>query len=501
MSWAELPPLLLLFSSLLPALLIFMLDESQAIARNIINMAGSITKLIVVGLVLWGVNLGWRFEWGYALLPGVEFSLRIDALAMLFVTLSAALWFLTTIYAVGYLAGTPNQRRFFGFFCLCVAATVGIALAGNLFTFFIFYELLTLSTYPLVVHRGTRTSLRAGRIYLAYTIGGGAVLLVGVVWLYAIAGPVDFVEQGGALGHLGPEHYPALTVIFALMAAGLGVKAALVPLHIWLPTAMVAPAPVSALLHAVAVVKAGAFGIVRVIYDIYGVDLTQTLGVTRGLAAVAATTVIYASLRALQQDDIKRRLAYSTVSQLSYIVLGVTVMAPAAVVGALVHLVHQGVMKITLFFCAGNFAETLGIHKISEMAGLGRRMPWTMGAFTVGAFGMIALPPVAGFVSKWYLGLGALQGGADWVLGVLLVSSLLNAMYFLPLLYRAWFGERAEPWPHERFVGRLETKASLLLPPLITAALSLLFGLFAGWAFSPLYWAQLIAELEVPLWR
>ncbi|RFA31029.1 proton-conducting membrane transporter [Alkalilimnicola ehrlichii] len=497
MNGSALLPLLLLLSSLIPALLIFALREPQAVARNCINLTGAVVKLALVAGVLWGVYRGWRFEFAYELLPDVAFSLRIDALAMLFVTLSAVLWLLTTVYAIGYLAGTPNQRRFFGFFSLCVAATVGIALAGNLFTFFLFYELLTLSTYPLVVHRGNRASLQAGRIYLAYTVAGGAVLLVGIAWLYVLVGPVGFVEQGGALRGVSEELYPALRWIFVLLVAGFAVKAALVPLHIWLPMAMVAPAPVSALLHAVAVVKAGAFGIVRVIYDVYGIDLARTLDLGSGLLLVTVATIVYGSLRALQQDDLKRRLAYSTVSQLSYIVLGASILTPAAIVGALVHLVHQGVMKITLFFCAGIFAETLGVHKVSELNGIGRRMPWTMTAFTISGFGMMALPPTAGFISKWYLGLGAVQGGYDWVLFVLLLSGLLNAAYFLPAIYRGWFGRREGEWPHERYQQRLETKASLLVPPLVTAALTLFFGLFAGWVLSPLYWAELIAQLEM----
>ena len=274
-------------------------------------------------------------------------------------------------------------------------------------------------------------------------------------------------------------------IIFALLIAGLGVKAALVPFHGWLPQAMVAPAPVSALLHAVAVVKAGAFGIVRVVYDVFGVEFAAGLGVTKPLAWLAAFTIIYGSLRALFQDDLKRRLAFSTVSQVSYIALGVAIAGPVATIGGVVHLVHQGLMKITLFFCAGNLAETLGIHKISEMHGVGRRMPWTMAAFTVGAFGMIGAPPVAGFISKWYLGLGALEVGQDWVVLVLAGSSLLNAAYFLPILHVAWFREPPDTWPEEHNFGNKETAWALLLPPLITAAMALGAGLLASLPFSP----------------
>jgi multicomponent Na+:H+ antiporter subunit D len=252
---------------------------------------------------------------------------------------------------------------------------------------------------------------------------------------------------------------------------------------------------VSALLHAVAVVKAGAFGIVRVVYEVYGIEFASDLGVLAPLGAVAAVTIVYGSLRALAQDDLKRRLAYSTVSQVSYIVLGAAILGPVATVGGLVHLVHQGLMKITLFFCAGNLAETLGIHKVSEMSGCGRRMPYTMAAFTVGAFGMIGVPPVAGFVSKWYLGSGALAAGEGWVIAVLVASSLLNAAYFLPVLHRAWFQPQAGRWPDETAAAG-DAKPSLLWPALATGAAALAAGLLAGVPWSPLGWAKLIAVRE-----
>jgi multicomponent Na+:H+ antiporter subunit D len=287
-----------------------------------------------------------------------------------------------------------------------------------------------------------------------------------------------------------------LRIIFFLMVAGLGVKAALVPLHGWLPQAMEAPAPVSALLHAVAVVKAGAFGIVRVVYDVYGIETCQALGLLLPMSLLASFTIVYGSVRALSQDGLKKRLAFSTVSQVSYIALGAAIFGPLATIGGIVHLVHQGLMKITLFFCAGNFAETLEVHHISEMDGIGRRMPWTMAAFTIGALGMIGVPPVAGFISKWYLGIGALAAGKSWVIAVLIASSLLNAGYFLPILYRGWFREPAGPWPAEKVFGRQETHWMLLAPPLVTALLALLAGLLADAPFSPLEWARLIAERE-----
>ena len=489
-------PLLVLASSLLPGLLIFFLAEQRYWARTLLNLAGAVIKLVLVGLMLWGVYHEQRYLVTIPLLPGLDLVLQARPLSLLFLVLSAGLWLLTTLYAIGYLEDSPNRSRFFGFFSLCVTATVGVALAGNLMTFLLFFELLTLTTYPLVVHRGTEAARRAGQLYLAHTVFAGALLLAGTVWLYTLTGTLTFTARGFVAAHAESAR-GALIAIFVLLIIGVGVKAALVPLHSWLPRAMVAPAPVSALLHAVAVVKAGAFGIVVIVYDVFGIEVASELGVTGPLAAVAAITILYGSLRALFQDDLKRRLAFSTVSQVSYIVLGVAVVGPLATIGGLVHLVHQGVMKITLFFCAGNLAETLGIHKVSEMNGVGRRMPWTMLAFTVAVFGMIGLPPVAGFVSKWYLGLGGLEAGVHWPLYVLAASSLLNAAYFLPILHAAWFREPPAAWPAERALGGgKETAWLLLLPPLATAAVSLLIGLFASLPFTPLEWARLIAERE-----
>ncbi|WP_018233727.1 complex I subunit 5 family protein [Thioalkalivibrio thiocyanodenitrificans] len=486
----------ILMSSLVPGVVIFFLSEQSHRLRTALNLAGAGLKLVLVGVLLAGVQRGQTYELRAVLLPGVELVLAADALSLLFAALSTVLWFVTTVYAIGYLEGSPYRSRFFGFFSLCVSATVGIAFSGNLITFLIFYEILTLATWPLVVHRGTAQSLRAGRIYLTYTLAGGALLLAAIVWLAVLAGSGDFVPGGYLMG-LEQDHAPHLKLIFALLVAGFGVKAALVPLHSWLPRAMVAPAPVSALLHAVAVVKAGAFGIVRVVNDVYGTTLTLVLGLALPLMALAVITIVYGSVRALFTDDIKRRLAFSTVSQVSYIVLGVALAGPLGAVGGLVHLVHQGLMKITLFFCAGNFAETLGIHKVGEMKGVGRRMPLTMLCFTVGALGMIGVPPSAGFVSKWYLGLGALQMQHYWVLGALVVSSLLNAMYFLPPVIDGWFRRRETAWPgshldHTRF----ETHWMLLAPTLFAGALGLGAGVLAGMPLSPLDWVSLIVERD-----
>ena len=485
-------PLLVLASSLVPGLVIFMLPEKAVALRTTLNLGGAVIKIVFLVLMMIGVFHGVEYEFRVPLVPGLDFVLHADALSLMFVNLSAVLWLATTVYAIGYLENSPNRSRFFGYFSLCVTATVGLAMSGNLLTFLVFYEALTLTTYPLVVHRGTEAARTAGRNYLAHTLFGGVLVLAGTIWLYSLTGTLEFVDRGFIAGRgIDPG---VLRMIFLLLILGVGVKAALVPLHSWLPRAMIAPAPVSALLHAVAVVKAGAFGIVRIVYDVFGIEFAASLGVTLPLAALAAVTIIYGSLRALFQDDLKKRLAFSTVSQVSYIALGIAIAGPVATVGGLVHLVHQGFMKITLFFCAGNFAETLGVHKVSEMRGIGRRMPWTMGAFTIAALGMIGIPPTVGFISKWYLGLGALAVGQDWVVLVLAGSSLLNASYFLPILRTAWFDAPPPEWPHERDYAGKETAWMLLLPPLFTVSMVLAWGLFASMPGTPLDWVELIAR-------
>lgn len=494
MTWNTLLPVLILCSSLVPGLLIFTLREDQQRLRVALNLGGALVKLGLVILMLVGVSHGEQFAFSMAFLPGAPLVLQGDSLSLLFISLSSVLWLATTIYAIGYLRYDRLRSRFFGFFSLCVTATVGLSLAGNLTTFLLFYEFLTLTTLPLVVHRGNPGSLRAGRIYLTYTLGGGGLLLLGIVMLHAQQG-TELFQQGGYLSLAADNHF-SLQVAFVLLMLGLGVKAALFPLHGWLPQAMVAPAPVSALLHAVAVVKAGAFGIVRVVYEVYGVDNLTALNLAQPLLWVAALTMVFGSLRALQQQELKRRLAYSTISQVSYIVLGVALLGPLAAVGGLAHLVHQGLMKVTLFYCAGSFDETLGVHRVRDMAGIGRRMPLTMLAFSVGALGMIGVPPLAGFISKWYLGLGALEAEAYWVLGVLLLSAMLNAAYFLPLLWRGWFAEPSS-WPEDRWAGqRQESHWMLLWPPLVTALLSILAGILAGAPYSPLSWAEFIIQSE-----
>jgi len=491
---SEMLPLLILLSALLPAIITFFLPQRAYGWRNGLNLGGATLALALVAYMLWSVSNGAIYETRLNLVPGLYFLLRVDELSLLFMALSASLWFITTIYAIAYFGTKPNLSRFFGFFSLCIAATIGIALSGTLITFFIFFEMLTLSTWPLVVHKQNKESMAAGLSYLRYALPGSVALLVAIVWLNSAIGPIEFAHPID----LRVLDDTSLRIIFALFIMGLGVKAALIPLHGWLPRAMAAPAPVSSLLHAVAVVKAGAFGIVRVVHDVFGVNLVVELGVGFILALLASATIIWGSIRALQQEEIKKRLAFSTVSQVSYIVLGVALAGPYAAIGALAHLVHQGLMKITLFFCAGIYAERAEIVRIDALNGIGTRMPWTSVSFTLGAIGMIGLPPMAGFISKYYLGLGALESGQPWVIAVLAISTLLNAAYFLPMIYRIWF---LDP-PKTSNVLEISTlkqplsEGSLALvgPAVVTAFAALAVGLFAGAPISPLSWATLIVE-------
>lgn len=501
-------PVVLISLSAVAAVVIFLLPERAVRVRSTINLTAAAVKVaVIIALVPLILEDDIAPEFRAPFLPGIDLVLSIDSLSLLFAALSAILWLLTTIYAIGYLRDTPNLGRFFGFFSLCVTATVGISFAGNLVTFLLFYEMLSLVTYPLVAHFGTRAALKAARMYLFYALGGGLLLLVGIAWLTVLVGPVEF-NAGGAseIAVLAVQRPGSAIAIFALLAAGLGVKSALFPLHSWLPRAMVAPAPVSALLHAVAVVKAGVFGLTRLIDDLYGVPVAARLGVLTPLLVVAAVTIVYGSLRALAQVDIKKRLAYSTVSQVSYIVLGLSMVSVAATTGGIVHLVHQGLAKITLFFCAGLVAEVLGITTIAQLAGLGKRMPLTALAFTVAAMSMIGLPPLAGFITKWQLGLGAIDSGSTWVLAVLATSALLNAAYFLPVVLSMWFRSppaasdsgAASTAPSGGGTRVLEAPPSLLWPTVVTASLTVLAGLTATLPYSPLSLATEIAERVFP---
>lgn len=403
--------------------------------------------------------------------PGIRLALRADPFAVFFALVASGLWILTSFFSIGYVRGLDDKRqtRYFASFAVCLSATMGVAFAANLLTFIVFYEILTVATYPLVIHKETPVAIRAGRKYLAYTLTAGVFLVAATVVTYQAAGTLDF--RAGGIPGLADVSGGTLRALFVLFMAGVGVKAAIMPFHGWLPTAMAAPTPVSALLHAVAVVKSGVFGVVRVVGFVFGPALMKGLGLNGVLAVFAAVTIIAASLIAFRQDNLKLRLAYSTVSHLSYIVLGSALLSTGALTGSVLHLAFHATLKITLFFCAGAIYVNLHRENISDLDGIGRVMPWTMGAFTAAAIGLSGVPPLNGFVSKWWLGWGAIEAGNVLPIALLALSGLLNAGYLLPIVRRAFLR------PGKGLDGKGEASPFMVVPLVLAALLSLLFGL------------------------
>jgi len=423
---------------------------------------------------------------GIEIAPGLALALKVEPLGMLFALVASSLWIVNSIYSIGYMRANdePRQTTFYVCFAIALGSTIGVAFAKNLFTLFLFYEALTLSTYPLVAHKQTPEAMRGGRIYLALLLGTSMVLfLPAIIATWVIAGTLDFTP-GGVLG--GKASGAVIGVLLALYVFGIG-KAALMPLHFWLPAAMVAPTPVSALLHAVAVVKAGVFAILKIAVLIFGIDTLASTGQSIWLTIVAGTTVIAASIVALRQDNLKRRLAYSTISQLSYVVLGVAILAPISMVGAALHIATHAIGKITLFFAAGSIHTASHLTEVSQLDGIGRRMPWTMGAFAVGALSMIGIPPTAGFLGKWFILGGAMQT-ANWLaVAVIVASTVLNATYLLPIVFRAFFREP----PKARGHGHGEAPWPIVFALTATAAGTVLLFLLPG---TPLALSKLMLE-------
>jgi multicomponent Na+:H+ antiporter subunit D len=412
------------------------------------------------------------------LTPGIDVTLRADAAGMIFALLASGLWVVAGVYAVGYMRGgnEHKQTRFFAAFALSLAAAAGVALAGNLLTFVLFYELLSLFTYPLVTHRQTEEAIVAGRKYLTYTLSGGVLLIGGTAWI-AILGIDASFTAGGFLRNASLSTGTAWA-LFALLIAGVGVKSAVMPLHSWLPSAMVAPTPVSALLHAVAVVKAGVFGMIRMLAFVFGADMLNDMGAWQVIAAFAAVTLVAGSLLAIRHDNLKRRLAYSTISHLSYIVLGVAIVGPIALTGALLHLVGHGVTKITLFFVAGAIHTRTHRENVSELDGIGRQMPITMGAFTLASLSMAGIPPFVLFTSKFYLGWGAAEVEKQIFLVLYLVSGVLSAAYLFPIVVRAFWRTS------DAFTRFGEADIRMVVPLVITGVLALAWGLVPNVPFS-----------------
>ncbi|MCE2517959.1 MAG: monovalent cation/H+ antiporter subunit D family protein [Alphaproteobacteria bacterium] len=397
--------------------------------------------------------------------PGLSLTFKVTPLGAMFGLVASGLWILAALYTTGYMRGNheKHQTRFAACYAIAVHAAMAIAWSGNLLVLFIFYEILTFSTYPLVTHKESREAIKAGRIYMSILVGTSLMLLLpAIIWVWITAGTLDFTDGGILAGTLDPSYAPWLMVLFAY---GVG-KAALMPIHRWLPNAMVAPTPVSALLHAVAVVKAGVFTVLMVIVYIFGLDFLAATGASTWLVWVAAFTILASSIIAMTKDDIKARLAYSTISQLSYIVLGAALATAAAIEGAALHIVMHASAKITLFFCAGAIYVNAHLNKVSQIDGLGPRMPLVFIAYFLGALSIIGVPPLGGSWSKFLLMAGAVDAGLPIIVAVLAVSSLLNVYYLLEPVFRAFF----RPTNTEIKVDR---HLLTILPPVITAGISI----------------------------
>lgn len=450
--------------------------------------------LVVLGITGEQLERGGGFGELYSLgelLPGMALEFRVEALGVIYALVASSLWILNSLYSIGYMRAhaEKNQTRFYACFCLAIASVMGIAFASNMFTLFVFYEALTMTTYPLVAHASTPHALRSARTYLGVLVTTSiCFLLLGVIWTWHLTGNLDFSAEGVFAGPMeaGALSAGTLTLLYILYVYGIG-KAAVMPAHRWLPAAMVAPTPVSALLHAVAVVKAGVFSVVKVTVYLFGTGTLASIGGSDFIIYMACFTIVAGSGVALFQNNLKRRLAYSTISQLSYLVLGAALLTDNAIVGAGMHLVMHAWGKITLFFCAGAIYVAAHKTEISDMRGLGRKMPLTFAAFLLASLSIIGLPPLGGSWSKWYLVLGSIEADRAWIVWVLVASSLLNIAYLLPIAVNAfWAKPPAEddhghhddhgPEPFLARFGLAEAPALCVIPLCLTALGS--FALF-----------------------
>ncbi|WP_065187823.1 proton-conducting transporter transmembrane domain-containing protein [Shewanella woodyi] len=439
--------LMLQLTILLPLLATFAIAVTgqKPNLREAVTISTSLAVLYCVVNLYQALNAGASISvsW-WALMPGLEISFVVEPLGMLFALIASFLWLITTIYAIGYMRGhgEENQTRFYICFALAISAVMGLAFSANLFTLFIFYEVITLSTYPLVTHAGTEKAKQGGRVYLGILLSTSiAFFLLAIILTWFVSGSLEFKAGGVFDDNVNTTVAGAILVLFVF---GIG-KAAIMPFHRWLPAAMVAPTPVSALLHAVAVVKAGVFTVLKVCIFIFGLDLLPKLPTTEFLLYLAAISVLLASIVAMRQDNLKARLAYSTVSQLGYITIGALLATSSGVIGSSMHIASHAFGKITLFFCAGAILVASHKSKISEMRGLGFAMPITMAAFFIASLSIIGVPPAGGTWSKWFLLMGTVETSYWFIMVTLMLSSLLNIAYLLPIPYHAFFPGKDHP--------------------------------------------------------
>jgi multicomponent Na+:H+ antiporter subunit D len=466
-------PLLAVLVSLLVTPMLVSSGRSPNVREAWTFVAAAVKFLIVLSMlptILKGTEIVYTVA---EFVPGAAIKFRVDAFGMLFALVSSSLWIVTSAYSIGYMRGLKehSQTRYFCFFAIALSATIGVAFSANLLTMYLFYEILSLATYPLVTHHQDHEARSSGRKYLLYIVGTSIGLALPAMLIsYNLAGTLEFGRQGFLAGTASK---PLIGLLLFMFLFGFA-KAAIMPFHSWLPAAMVAPTPVSALLHAVAVVKVGVFSVVRVLTGVFGTDLLFSLDFGPVILFVASATILVGSFIALSQDGLKRLLAYSTIAQLSYIVLGVGLLSPKGITGGMVHIAMHAFGKITLFFCAGAIFVATGKKNISEMVGIGRRMPVTMAAFFIASLSIIGMPPCGGFVSKWYLVLGTLEAHQMPILFVLLFSSLLNAAYFMPIVYRAFFCRPEEAM----FENKVQEAPPFCVVPLVITALISMFLLF-----------------------
>ncbi len=449
------------------------------------NLRESITLItaVLLAFVVWSLyptvlNGAQPELHGFTVAPGLDFAFKAEPLGLIFALVASSLWILNSIYSIGYMRANnePRQTQFYVCFAIAIAATIGLAFSANLFTMFLFYEALTLSTFPLVTHKRSEQAMKAGRVYLMLLIGTSMVLfLPAIIACLVFTGTLDFTP-GGILGdNVSGGFIAGLLVLFIF---GIG-KAAVMPLHFWLPAAMVAPTPVSALLHAVAVVKAGVFCVLKVVVFVFGIETLSSTGANAWLVYLASFCVIGASIIALNQDNLKARLAYSTVSQLAYVVLGAALASAASISGGAMHIVMHAVGKITLFFCAGAIYVAHRKTEVSELDGMGRLMPVTMFCFLVASLSIIGLPPFGGTWSKWFLAIGALDAGYQFAVAIFMISSLLNVAYLMPVVAKAFFKPLPGVAENEK-VKIAEAPIACLIPICITAIGCLVLFFLAG---------------------
>jgi multicomponent Na+:H+ antiporter subunit D len=470
-------PIIIISTSLVATFLIFFTGDMSKNLREAWTILAAIIKFGFVMSMLPHILDGKIIEYTViSIVPGLTIQFKVDALGIFFAILASFLWIITSFYSIGYMRSLNEhaQTRYFCCFAIALSATMGVAMSGNMFTTFLFYEIITLCTYPLVAHKETPEALQGARRYITYLLGTSIAFQLTAVFLtYSAVGTLDFSDKG-LLNNARAAGISDLflTITFVLYMAGI-TKAALMPFHSWLPAAMVAPTPVSALLHAVAVVKTGVFVVVKVVLHVFGVNLLTELGLGTALAYVASFTIIVASVIALKQNNLKARLAYSTVSQLSYVILGVALLTPSAIVGSIMHIVLHAFGKITLFFTAGAIYVAAHKTEISQLDGIGKKMPFTMAAFTLGSLSMIGIPPLGGFLSKWYIGIGALEAHQLPIIAVLVGSTILNACYFMPIVYAAFFKEAKHDEHHGHGHSRhgMEEAPAIMVIPLVLTAI------------------------------